>query len=49
MLAWVINHGLSDREIGYAVRRLAEVGTIEQMIGFVTALRAEIRHASTQR
>jgi ADP-ribosylglycohydrolase len=49
MLTWVINHGLSDREIGYAVRRLAEVGTIEQMIGFVTALRAEIRHASAQR
>lgn len=26
MLAWVINYGLSDREIGYAVRRLAEIG-----------------------
>lgn len=38
MLSWVVNHGLSDQDIGYAVRRLAEVGTIEQMIALVTTL-----------
>jgi len=46
MLTWAVKHGLSDQDIGYAVRRLAEVGTIEQLIALVTALRAEIRNAS---
>lgn len=47
MPAWVIKSGLLDRGIGYAVRRIAENGTMEQMIAFVTALRAELRRAST--
>lgn len=46
MLTWAVKHGLSDQDIGYAVRRLAEVGTNEQLIALVTALRAEIRNAS---
>ncbi|MCA1702465.1 MAG: hypothetical protein LC808_04030 [Actinobacteria bacterium] len=49
MLSWVIKRGLSDQDIGYAVRRFAEVSTIEQMVALVTALRAEIKRASTQR
>lgn len=39
MLAWVSRNEFSDKSVGYAVRRIATLGTIEQLIAFTTALR----------
>jgi ADP-ribosylglycohydrolase len=39
MLAWVARNEFSDNSIGYAVRRITDLGTVEQLIAFTTALR----------
>lgn len=45
MIRWVVKRRLSDESIGYAVRRLAEIGTIEQLVAFSVAIRGRIdRH-----
>ncbi|MCX4856652.1 ADP-ribosylglycohydrolase family protein [Streptomyces canus] len=43
MLDWVRARGYSDEAVGYAVRRIAELGTTEQMIAFTSTLKAEIK------
>jgi ADP-ribosylglycohydrolase len=42
VIAWVVGQQLSDRAIGYAVRRLSEQGSVEQLIAFTTAIRREV-------
>lgn len=49
MLAWVARNEFSDDSVGYAVRRIAHLGTIEQLIAFTTALRREIHVAHPDR
>ncbi|MER5212394.1 ADP-ribosylglycohydrolase family protein [Streptomyces sp. NPDC002838] len=44
MLDWIRSQGHTDQAIGYAVRRIAEIGTTEQMIAFTATLQAEIRN-----
>lgn len=44
MLAWVARNGFSDQAVGYATKRICEVGTAEQLVAFTAAMRAEIRH-----
>ncbi|RFZ61411.1 ADP-ribosylglycohydrolase [Mycobacterium marinum] len=44
ILAWVSSRHFSDYALGYALRRLAEDGSIEQVIAFSVAV-----HAATQR
>lgn len=43
MLAWVQHKGFTDEAIGYAVRRVVELGSLEQLVAFTTALRAAAR------
>ncbi|QDW61725.1 ADP-ribosylglycohydrolase family protein [Oerskovia sp. KBS0722] len=43
MLAWVVHRRLDDQALGYALRRVAQIGTLEQLIAFTTTARAEIR------
>ncbi|MEU3046345.1 ADP-ribosylglycohydrolase family protein [Streptomyces sp. NPDC006984] len=43
MLEWLRAQGHTDQAIGYAVRRIAELGTMEQMIAFTATIQAEIR------
>jgi hypothetical protein len=43
MLRWVENEGFAFGAIGYAVGRLSEVGSIEQLVAFTVALRAELK------
>jgi ADP-ribosylglycohydrolase len=44
ILAWVTSRHFSEDALGYAMRRLAEGGTVEQLIAFSVAV-----HASAQR
>lgn len=44
MLTWLRRQGYTDSAIGYAVRRISEVGTREQMIAFTATLQAEIKN-----
>lgn len=46
MLEWVARSGYSEPAIGYAIRRIAEVGTDDQLARFAIALRAVIRGSS---
>lgn len=43
MLVWVERSKYAPEAIGYAVARISEVGTIEQLVAFTTALRASLR------
>jgi hypothetical protein len=43
MLAWVARNGFSDQAVGYATKRIADVGTAEQLVAFAAAVRATIR------
>jgi hypothetical protein len=43
MLEWVKKRNFSDEQIGYAVRRVAELGSVEQFVAFIATLRTEIR------
>lgn len=49
MLRWLWARNLEDRDLGYAMRRLAESGTIEQHIAFTTAIRAMVEQRRRQR
>lgn len=46
MLAWVARNEFSDKSVGYAVRRIADLGSVEQLIAFTTALRRATRRSS---
>ncbi|MEU1485023.1 ADP-ribosylglycohydrolase family protein [Streptomyces sp. NPDC005752] len=46
MLEWLRLQGYTDQAVGYAVRRIAELGTVEQMIAFTATLQAEIKSRS---
>ncbi len=46
ILDWVARRGFSDEDIGYAVRRISQRGTAEQLIAFVSHVRASIRRSS---
>lgn len=43
---WVASGGYSDARIGYALRRIAQIGTIEQCIAFTSTLREQVRNAA---
>lgn len=47
MLAWVRGKRCSDQAVGYAVRRVAQVGTLDQLVAFTVALHAAIRQTGT--
>jgi ADP-ribosylglycohydrolase len=49
MLAWVKQQGLTENAIGYAVARIAELGSVEQLIGFTSSLRTMLRKKSNER
>lgn len=42
MLRWVARRGYTDEDIGYAMRRISAVGTLEQLIAFAAALRSPL-------
>jgi ADP-ribosylglycohydrolase len=42
MLTWVARRGYDETAIGYAIRRISEIGTVEQLVAFTTTLRARI-------
>lgn len=42
MLVWLARNRYKEADIGYAIRRISELGTVEQLIAFTTALRAKI-------
>jgi ADP-ribosylglycohydrolase len=44
MLAWIARNGFTDDAVGYAMRRISELGSVEQLVAFATALRAAMRH-----
>jgi ADP-ribosylglycohydrolase len=48
MLEWLVRQGHSDHSIGYAVRRMARLGTLEQLIALTTALRDVIVSSSSR-
>jgi len=48
MLVWVARRGYSETAIGYATRRIAELGTVEQLVAFTTTVRDKIRNLSRQ-
>ncbi len=43
MLTWVERHEFSEEAVGYATRRIAQLGTREQLVAFTMAIRAAIR------
>ena len=45
MLAWLAGEDYANPALGYATRRIAELGTVEQMVAFTTALRTAIRRS----
>ena len=46
MLAWVKRENYSEQSIGYAIRRLSRLGTIEQLIAFTATLRVALGTSS---
>ena len=42
MLEWLARQDYSDHSIGYAVKRMSRLGTVEQLIALITALRGEL-------
>jgi ADP-ribosylglycohydrolase len=44
MLTWVARRGYSPEAVGYATKRIAELGTVDQLVAFTTALRAAVRN-----
>lgn len=47
MLAWVERSGYADASIGYAVRRLSEVTSMERLVSFVLLLRERMEMTRT--
>ena len=45
MLDWVASHNFSEAALGYALRRIAESGSLEQIVAFSAAIHAAARHA----
>lgn len=45
MLDWVASRNYSEGALGYALRRLAEIGTIEQVVAFSVAVHAAARRS----
>jgi ADP-ribosylglycohydrolase len=43
MLGWVRHKNYSDDSVGYAVRRIATLGTVEQLVAFTAELRSAVR------
>ncbi|WP_204075886.1 ADP-ribosylglycohydrolase family protein [Planotetraspora phitsanulokensis] len=43
MLKWVAHENFSDRAVGYAVKRIAALGTVEQLTAFTSTLRYALR------
>jgi ADP-ribosylglycohydrolase len=43
ILRWLLRQGVDDASIGFATRRIAESGTIEQTVAFGVALRGMVR------
>ena len=43
MITWVARRGFSPEAVGYATKRIAELGTSDQLIAFTAAIRAAIR------
>jgi ADP-ribosylglycohydrolase len=43
MITWVERRGFSPEAVGYATKRIAELGTVDQLVAFTTAIRAAIR------
>lgn len=43
MLRWVARNGFSEQAIGYATKRVAELGTAEQYVAFTRSVRSAIR------
>ena len=43
MITWVARRGFSPEAVGYATKRIAELGTVDQLVAFTTAIRAAIR------
>jgi HJR/Mrr/RecB family endonuclease len=43
LLGWVAQRDFADERIGAAMRRIAQVGTLEQFITFTSTLRASLR------
>jgi hypothetical protein len=48
MLVWVARRGYSEIAIGYATRRIAQLGTMEQLVAFTTAVRDKVRNLSQE-
>ena len=46
ILAWVANRHFSEDALGYALRRLAEGGTVEQVVAFSVAVHAAAKRSS---
>jgi ADP-ribosylglycohydrolase len=43
MLIWLARRGYADEAIGYAIKRIAELGTFEQFVAFCTTIRVDLR------
>jgi hypothetical protein len=43
MFTWVERRGFSEKAVGYATRRIAQLGTREQLVAFTMAIRTAIR------
>jgi hypothetical protein len=44
MMNWVARRGFSEEVIGYAIRRISERGTTEQLVAFTATLRSHLRN-----
>lgn len=49
ILEWVASKNYSEDALGYAMRRLAEIGTVEQVVAFSVAVHAAARGSRTRR
>ena len=43
MIAWVRGKNYDDAALGYAVRRIAQLGTVEQLVAFTVTARQAVR------
>jgi len=48
ILRWIGSRPLTDRDLGYATRRVAEEGSVEQLIAFTTAIREMINRRASR-
>jgi hypothetical protein len=45
VIGWARRNGLTDETLGYALRRIAETGTLEQLVAFTSTVRSLLVHA----